>query len=168
MNSQRLLRRRGNLPQVAIWIGEVATVSAPGRGLRGLDDPAAGTCRLRQQLVDFVVGGDDLGERETVEAAAVGAHPSVLREGIALVEPQGGRALTHAEGGETAEGLVDRAAEALAVESLHALEVLDAERDSGFLRLRHRPLLGRPPRPPASLVRRDLPQIAIRITEVAA
>src|SRR5205823_6860134 len=90
---ERKLRRAGrDLPEVALRVGEVAAVAAPGRGLGGLDDRAAGLLGLGQDLVHTLLRADVVGQRDAAEAVAFGAHPGVLGELVPRVERDGGRA----------------------------------------------------------------------------
>lgn len=69
--------------------------------MRWLDDLAAGAVGLGQHRMDALFGADDVGERDTAKAAAVG-DAGVVGEHLPWVERQLGGAVGTAEGNEVA------------------------------------------------------------------
>jgi hypothetical protein len=72
---------------MAVGIGEVAGVAAPGRLLGGLRDRGAGTLRLVQHAIDLVARSRVVGQRDAGKAAALGGQLRVRRQRLA--RPQG-------------------------------------------------------------------------------
>src|SRR2546428_1513831 len=108
---RKLCRAGCYLPQVALDVGEVAAVASPRCTLRVLDDLPARPLRLGEHLVDTLVRPDVVGQRYTTEAAAVGRHRGVLREGVPGVERQRRPAVAETEADPVVILLLDRPAE---------------------------------------------------------
>src|SRR5207249_6776312 len=73
-SGRRLLRgdwRPSDFPEIAVWIREVAEISAPRCILRWLGNRAAGALGFGQHGIDAVFGADVVGEGDAAKAAAV-------------------------------------------------------------------------------------------------
>src|SRR5439155_9019491 len=96
--SKRKLRgARRDLPQIAIRIGEIPAIPAPRRTPRRPDDLAADAFGFRQYSFNAILGANDVGERDSMEAVAVGSHARVLGEGVPRVEGQRQKAAVQTE-----------------------------------------------------------------------
>src|SRR5207245_3808040 len=96
---------------------------------------SAGPFGFGQYRVDALLGADEVGERDTGKAAALRGDGGVGGERISREQPQHGHAVVEAEGHPLAIVLLDGPAEALAVELLRPVHVLDPERDTADVRV---------------------------------
>src|SRR5581483_10653027 len=79
---------RGDLPDDALGVGEVPAGPAPLAPLGRRDDRGAGPLGLGQDLGHPLLRADDVGQRHTPEAGAVGRHAGVAGQGLLGVEAE--------------------------------------------------------------------------------
>src|SRR5215472_6430273 len=123
----------GGLPQEAVGVAEVPGVAAPLCALRRLHDGAAGRDGLADDLVHGFPGVHDVVERDATEPGSLERDTGVPGRRPALVQSQRRRVAAQVQLHEAGVVLADRAAQALGVELLGPVQVLDTEHDGGHL-----------------------------------
>src|SRR5919197_643216 len=124
-----------HLPEVAVGGGGLTAVAAPGGGSRRLDERPPGALGLGQQLVDPLPRADVVRQRDAAEARAVRRHRRILGELVPRVESKRGCFALEQEAGPVVVLLLNRPPKTLGVERSRPLQVSDAERDDGDVRL---------------------------------
>src|SRR5438045_3554702 len=74
------MRVPGDLPEMAVGVGEIAGAAAPERRLRAPRNAGAGGFRLRQQAVDVVGLAHIVGERDAAKSRAFGRNARIAGE----------------------------------------------------------------------------------------
>src|SRR5690606_17219588 len=117
----------GDLPEVAVGIGEVAGVAAPESVLARLDDTAARRLGLGQHGVDLGLLARVVGERDRTKAAAGAVDARIRGERVAT--PQRDHHATHLVKRDLGVVVGASPAEPLLVEAPRPRQIGDAERD---------------------------------------
>src|SRR5438132_3906074 len=130
------LRAVPELPDITVRVGEGGAVPAPLLFRRGLEDLCAGLLSLSNDFVDARLAADDIVEDNAAEAAAVavGAQANGFGQAVAAVEADQGTAVRNEED-RNFEVLLDLPAEAIRVEALGSLHVLNAKQDRADVRV---------------------------------
>src|SRR5439155_23940284 len=121
-------------PDVAVGVRERTTVPAPLKLRRGLEDLGAGLLRLVHHLVDSLLTANDVVHHHAGEAAALRIHADIGREAFAPVEAHKRPPVRHEEHRDLVV-VLDLPAEALRVEALRFLHVIDAQKDRADVRI---------------------------------
>src|SRR5207302_9501883 len=130
------LRAVPELPDITVRVGEGGAVPALLLFRRGLEDLCAGLLSLGNDSVDARLAAHDIVEDNAAEAAAVAvrAQANGFGEAVATVEADQGTAVRNEED-RNFEVLLDLPAEAIHVEALGSLHVLNAKHDRADVRV---------------------------------
>src|SRR6266536_189350 len=127
-------RAVGDIPDVAVRVGEGAAVPAPLQLRRRLEDRRAGRVGLLHNLVDARLAAHDVVEDDATETAAVGAGPDHVGQALAAVEADERAAVGNEEDRDLVVTL-DLPAQTVHVEALGSLHVLDAKQNCAYVRV---------------------------------
>src|SRR5262245_34284031 len=131
-----ILSRRAvaDIPDVAVRVCEGSAVPAPLQLRRGLEDLRAGPLGLLQDLVDARLAAHDVVEDDATETATIGAGPHHVGQALTAVETYQRAAVGNEEDRDLVVAL-DLPAQAVHVEALGTLHVLDAKQNCAYMRV---------------------------------